>query len=587
MILLPVTGFLRLLLPVTFRMLVLTDEGGDYMATKWWQEAIIYQIYPKSFKDSNNDSVGDIPGITSQLDYIKSIGVNTLWLNPIFISPQVDNGYDISNYYAIDPLFGTEDQLSEFIEEAHKRQLKIVFDLVLNHTSTQHPWFYEASKSPDNIYRDYYIWEKGRGTLPPNNWASFFGGSVWEKDKQSDDYYFHLFDKEMPDLNWQNPEVRHAMLDIAKYWLTKGIDGFRFDAFIHLEKADFSLQVPDIPEGQVAIAEEYYANLPKVRDYLSAFIGELRAIKPDLFILGEAASANESLARQYTDPANHQCDTVVSFRYFPEEFSEINDQLPEGLQQKRLAVKEFKATMASWQAQLNGERFPTLYWNNHDMPRLVSRFGDDQKFRDESAKMLATLMYLQRGLPIILYGEELGMKNVVIDDVDVFQDPAAKDYFNEMLAKGMAQQDALAVIASVNKEASRGAMQWNAEAYAGFSEVEPWSDVNIEAVYNVADQEALSESVLHYYQALLALKQQPLFGEAAFELLETGDDTYVYQRELADQLALVACNLSKKPVIIEVPDELTGGQVVLHGTPYILTKNQLELPPYGAVVIIN
>ncbi len=578
---------MRLLLLVTFRMLVMTYEGGDYMATKWWQEAIIYQIYPKSFKDSNNDSVGDIPGITSQLDYIKSIGVNTLWLNPIFISPQVDNGYDISNYYAIDPLFGTEDELTEFIGEAHKRELKIIFDLVLNHTSTQHPWFYEASKSPDNIYRDYYIWEKGRGELPPNNWASFFGGSVWEKDKESDDYYFHLFDKEMPDLNWENPEVRHAMLDIAKYWLSKGIDGFRLDAFIHLDKADFSLQVPNIPEGQVAIAEEYYANLPKVKEYLSYFISELRAIKPDLFILGEAASANEVLAKEYTDPENNQCDTVVSFRYFPEELAKPDRRLPLALQQKQLAVKDFKATMLSWQARLNEERYPTLYWNNHDMPRLVSRFGDVTAYRDASAKMLATLMYLQRGLPIILYGEELGMKNVVIDDIEVFQDPGAKDYFNEMLAEGVTKEEALEIIASVNKEASRGAMQWNTEGYAGFSEVEPWSDVNVEEIYNVASQLETADSILRYYQRLMKLKQQPLFNQAEFRLLETTDDTYVYQRKLADKSGLIACNLSQETVVIDLPKSMAGGQVLLNSTLYVLTENQLELPAYGAVVIIN
>lgn len=558
------------------------------MTEKWWQEAIIYQVYPKSFMDSNNDSVGDIPGITSRLDYIKELGVNTLWLNPIFISPQIDNGYDISNYYAIDPLFGTEEELATFIEEAHKRELKIIFDLVLNHTSTQHPWFLEAARGPENIYRDYYLWQKGQSDgAPPNNWGSFFGGSVWEKDKQSDEYYFHLFDKEMPDLNWQNPEVRHAMLDIAKYWLTKGIDGFRLDAFIHLDKADFTLQVPDVALGEVAIAEDYYANLPKVSEYLASFIRELRQLKPDLFILGEAASATEELARQYTDPDNSQCDTVVSFRYFPEKKTKSDSRLPADLQQKQLDISAFKDTMASWQGRLNGERYPTLYWNNHDMPRLVSRFGDDQKYRDESAKMLATLMYLQRGVPIILYGEELAMKNVVIDDISVFQDPGAEKHYQDMLANGLSKAEALKAIASVNKEASRGAMQWDNGQYAGFSTVEPWCDVNVEATYNVLAEQANPTSVLHYYQQLLKIKQSSLFSQGEFDLLETDDQSYVYLRKQGNQVGVVATNLQAEPVVITIPEEVIEGEVLLQSSTYQLIGNQLTLPAYGAVVIKN
>ena len=557
------------------------------MSSNWWQEAIVYQIYPKSFKDSNHDGIGDIKGIIDELDYIKNLGVNTLWLNPIFISPQIDNGYDISNYYAIDPIFGTEEELELFIKEAHKRELKVVFDFVLNHTSKQHPWFQEALKGPENIYRDYYIWEKPKEDNGlPNNWASFFGGSVWEMDDKSGEYYFHLFDKEMPDLNWENVEVRHAMLHIAKYWLSKGIDGYRLDAFIHMAKADLSLNVPDTPEGEFAIAEEYYANLPKVQEYLAEFIGELRKIKPDIFILGEAASATCELAKEYTDSNRNQCDTVVSFRYFPERVVEKNDKVPESLLTKEVDVSAFKETMAEWQEALAGERYPTLYWNNHDMPRLVSRFGNDDTYRDESAKMLATVMYLMRGLPVLLYGEEIGMKNLVSHDVSDFQAPEAVSYYKDMLAKGISSKEALARLSSVNKEASRGGMQWTEEANAGFSTVSPWSGVNEEQLYNVREQSQDKESILSYYQALLRLKKESLFSEGAFELLPTSDTSIVYRRFTEAKEALVIANMTGKNCSIEVDVSLKEYEIVLSN----LTSNSdnlKELPPYGVIVLIK
>lgn len=557
------------------------------MSSSWWQEAIVYQIYPKSFKDSNHDGIGDIKGIIDELDYIKNLGVNTLWLNPIFISPQIDNGYDISNYYAIDPIFGTEEELELFIKEAHKRELKVVFDFVLNHTSKQHPWFQEALKGPENIYRDYYIWERPKvDNGLPNNWASFFGGSVWEMDDKSGEYYFHLFDKEMPDLNWENVEVRHAMLHIAKYWLSKGIDGYRLDAFIHMAKADLSLNVPDTPEGEPAIAEEYYANLPKVQEYLAEFIGELRKIKPDIFILGEAASATSELAKEYTDTNRNQCDTVVSFRYFPERVVEKNDKVPESLLTKELDVSAFKGTMAEWQEALAGERYPTLYWNNHDMPRLVSRFGNDDTYRDESAKMLATVMYLMRGLPVLLYGEEIGMKNLVSHDVSDFQAPEAVSYYKDMLAKGINSKEALARLSSVNKEASRGGMQWTKEANAGFSTVSPWSGVNEEQLYNVREQSQDKESILSYYQALLRLKKESLFSEGAFELLPTSDASIVYRRFTEAKEALVIANMTGKNCSIEVDVSLKEYEIVLSN----LTSNSdnlKELQPYGVIVLIK
>lgn len=557
------------------------------MTNHWWQESIVYQIYPKSFQDTANNGIGDLQGITQQLDYIQSLGVNTLWLNPIFISPQVDNGYDISNYYAIDPLFGRDQDFTELINEAHHRGMKVLLDLVLNHTSNQHPWFLEASKSRDNIYRDYYLWEKPgeKGELP-NNWGSFFGGSVWEKDTNSDEYYFHLFDKKMPDLNWENVEVRNAMLDIAKYWVNKGVDGFRLDAFIHMAKADFSQQVPGVPVGEVALAEEYYANLPKVQTYLGEFLGQLRELKADLFFLGEAASATEELAVAYTDLVNQQCETVVSFKYFPEKQVAEDPRLPERLQPVALDVKAFKEGMVSWQSHLSEERYPTLYWNNHDMPRLVSRFGDDQVYRTESSQMLATLMYLQRGIPIILYGEEIGMKNLTINDVASFHDPAAKADYQNMLAQGVTASEALAKLASINKEASRGVMQWNDQAYSGFSKTKPWSGVNQESRYNVAEQTADPKSVLNYYKKLLKLKKEPLFSQGTFDLLPSSDETYVYRRQLDEEVALVITNLTKSSQVVELPVVLSDYDRLLSNYQGELPlESTIKLPAYGSLVI--
>lgn len=533
------------------------------MENNWWEQAICYQIYPKSFKDSNNDGIGDLRGIIDSLDYIKALGVNTLWLNPIFISPQVDNGYDISNYYAIDEIFGDLEDVEQLISEAHKRELKVIFDFVLNHTSNEHPWFQEAMKGPQNIYRDYYLWEDAKldGT-PPNNWESFFGGSVWEKDPKSEQYYFHLFDKLMPDLNWHNPEVKKSMIDIAKFWLSKGIDGFRLDAFIHMAKDDFSLNVAGIPEGEIAIAEKYYANLPEVKTFLSEFVSEVKKIKPDAFILGEAASATPSLAEEYIK--EDLCSTVISFDHFSEKILDDNSKLPKGLEAKSIDAKTMKSRLVDWQTSLEKSKFPTLYWNNHDMPRMVSRFGDDKKYREKSIKALATGMYLLRGIPVILYGEEIGMKNLEITDIHTFQSPKAVDQHIDLLENGYSKEESLAIIASVNKEASRGVMQWDNTEFAGFSTQKSWIGENIEPVFNVASEKENPNSVLHFYQNLLKLKKEELFSYGDIEFLESDETLLVYKRVFGEEEAVVISNLTNREV--ETPkclNELTNWQVLI------------------------
>lgn len=479
---------------------------------KWWKNAVVYQIYPKSFQDTNDDGIGDLKGILKRMDYIRSIGVNMIWLNPVFDSPQIDNGYDVANYYAIDDSFGTMADMEKLIEEAHKRGIKVMMDFVLNHTSDQHPWFQEALKGPDNLYRDYYIWHEAvKERSVPNNWGSFFGGSVWEKEPNSDSFYFHLFAKEMPDLNWENPEVRLAMADCAEFWLDKGIDALRLDAFIHVDKeADF----PDVStanKNEIVLAENYYANLPKVIDYMKEFSQRIRKDYPNVFLVGEAASASIDLAKQYTDPINAVCDSVITFRYFPETEQLKDERLPLNMQHGKLDLKKFKQIMAEWQKELAPIGGPVLYWNNHDMARAVSRFGDDEQHRDNSSKMLATLMYLQKGIPFLLNGEEIGMKNLTIETIENFSLPGADLFYQIALDLGHSKEFALEHLNARSKDVSRGIMQWDNSNFAGFSARAPWSGVNREEKYNVLDQEADVNSILNYYRMVLELKQEPVF----------------------------------------------------------------------------
>ncbi|SFH53671.1 alpha-glucosidase [Pisciglobus halotolerans] len=557
------------------------------MTDKWWNQGVIYQVYPSSFQDTNGDGVGDLRGVTKRLDHIQALGATIIWLNPIFASPKVDNGYDISDYYQIDPVFGTMADVEELIEETHKRGLKVIFDLVLNHTSDQHPWFQEAIKGKDNPYRDYYIWEdqSPEGHLP-NNWASFFGGSVWEKEPYGDQYYFHLFAKEMPDLNWKNPQVMEEMTKISHFWLEKGIDGFRLDAFIHLAKEE---GFPDVEaaEGEVALAEEFYSNLENVTDYINGLGQKLREDYPDIFIVGEAASADIELAKKYTDPENGGCDAVITFRFFTMDETLKDPRLPLEFQSSKLDIKAFKETMKEWQENLADIGGPTLYWNNHDMPRMVSRFGDEKKYRSNSSKMLATLMYLQKGMPILLNGEEIGMKNLQSDSLDAFTLTNERQYIERALNFGYADSFLLQELSSNTKSASRGVMQWDDSPFAGFSTVEPWSGVNEEANYTVATQESDEDSIFSYYKLLLRYKKTPLFTKGDFKLLETNDNLYCYERTLGNLTALVCCSFSsEEETFWETKLNKWDYQLLLNNNNNMIEGDMIRLSPYGAVVLV-
>lgn len=546
----------------------------------WYDHAIIYQIYPKSFQDSNDDGIGDLNGIRKRIPYLKNLGINAVWLNPVFVSPQVDNGYDVSNYFAIDPHMGTMEDMEALIKEMHAAGIHVIMDFVLNHTSDQHPWFQDAIKNPDSIYRDYYIFA-GKNNKRPNNWGSFFGGSVWEKDPAgTGQFYFHLFDKRMPDLNWKNPEVRHAMLEVAEYWLAKGIDGLRLDAFIHIGKADLRQNYPTVDNNDKPIvAEPFFANRPQVQTWMRPFCEQIKQDYPNALLLGEAASANVNLAVDYTLKRNHLMDSVITFRYFTDDDSNVDPSFSAQYQPKNFDFTAFKQNQAIWQQTLSGISKPTLYWNNHDMARLATRIAHSKT----QAESLAMLMYLQRGIPVIYYGEELGLKNLHFDKVSEFRDQTVEPWIKDAEKAGKTEDEALAMVSDTHKLPARGPMPWNNEENHGFSTHEPWVIGKEQSNANVADELTDEHSVLNFYRKMLELKQTNLFTDGNYYLLSTDHNSYVYQRDLEDKSAIVAVSLNDEEQTITIPagyktEKLAAGE-------YRLDEQKLTLMPYSGVVL--
>lgn len=544
----------------------------------WYDHAIIYQIYPKSFQDSNDDGIGDLNGIRKRIPYLQNLGVNVVWLNPVFVSPQVDNGYDVSNYFAIDSHMGTMEDMENLIKDLHKAGIHIIMDFVLNHTSDQHPWFQDAIKNPDSLYRDYYIFA-GHDNKQPNNWGSFFGGSVWEPDPAgTGQSYFHLFDKRMPDLNWKNPEVRHAMLEIAEFWLKKGIDGLRLDAFIHIGKADLRQNYPAMDDKPV-IAEPFFANLPQVQEWMRPFCEQIKEDYPDALLLGEAASASVNLAVDYTNKRNHLMDCVITFRYFTEDDSKIDKSYSAQYQPKELDLTAFKQNQVVWQQTLADISQPTLYWNNHDMARLATRIAKTST----QAKSLAMLMYLQRGIPIIYYGEELGLKNLHFTSVDQFEDQTVAPWIKEAQKAGISRDAAFAMVSDTHKLPARGPMPWNDTENNGFTSAKPWLNGISQDDVTVANEVNSDNSMFTFYKNMLNLKKEKLFQDGTYYMISTGKDSYVYQRDLGNESAIVAVSLSNKKISIDLPEEYI--KELLKAGEYQLTNGKLTLMPYAGVVL--
>lgn len=496
--------------------------------TPWWKKAVIYQIYPKSFQDSNGDGIGDIPGIISRLEYLEKLGIDAIWLSPVYLSPGIDNGYDISDYQKIDPQYGTMKDMDNLIKEAKKHHIRIVMDLVVNHTSDQHPWFVEAKKSQDNPYRDFYIWRDPVDGHEPNDLKSAFSGSAWKFDEKTGQYYLHFFADQQPDLNWKNPELRNKVYDMMNYWIDKGISGFRMDV-IELIGKD-----PD---------QKIRENGPMLHPYLKE-MNEHTFANKDMMTVGETWNATPKIAEEYSDPARHELSMVFQFE---------NQALDQELGKEKWDVKpldlgELKKVLIKWQTEIDfNHAWNSLFWENHDIPRVISRWGNDQEYRVQCAKMFAIILHLMRGTPYIYNGEEIGMTNCPVKSIDEVEDIESINMYHERLEQGYKRADLINSINVKGRDNARRPMQWSNEENAGFTSGNPWLKVNPNyQKINVKAALADLDSIFYTYQKLIKLRHEnPVVVDGDFELVEnTGDSVLAFWRKLGSEKWLIVANLS-------------------------------------------
>lgn len=493
---------------------------------KWWQSSVVYQIYPRSFQDSNGDGIGDIAGITSRLEYLEKLGIDVIWLSPVYKSPNDDNGYDISDYEAILPEFGTMADMDELIREAKQRGIQIIMDLVVNHTSDEHPWFKEAKKSKTNPYRDYYIWRDPVNGGPPNDLQSIFSGSAWEFDKETNQYYFHLFSKRQPDLNWENPAVQEEVWKLMNFWLAKGIGGFRMDVI------DLIGKIPD---------KGITGNGPKLHEYLKKMHKETFG-KYDVLTVGETWGATPEIAKLYSNPDREELSMVFQFEHIS------LDELP-GKSKWDLQPLDFiqlKAILSKWQTALGDEGWNSLFWNNHDLPRIISRWGNDSpKYRVKSGKMLATILHLMKGTPYIYQGEEIGMVNTPVSSIEELDDIESLNMYRERLAAGYDKADILASINKKGRDNARRPMQWSNHEHGGFTTGTPWLELSPRyPEINVENELADSESLFYHYQRLIQLrKNNPLVVWGTYqEFVPNDTQLFVYERSYENETWLIVAN---------------------------------------------
>ncbi|MBR2422242.1 MAG: alpha-glucosidase [Oscillospiraceae bacterium] len=513
----------------------------------WWKNAVFYQIYPKSFQDTNGDGVGDLPGIISRLDYLQTLGIDGIWLSPVCQSPQVDNGYDISDYRAIDPSVGTMEDMELLIREAKKRGISIILDLVPNHSSDQHFWFLEAKKSRDNPYHDYYIWRDGDGSCPPNEMRATFGGPAWTYVPELGQYYFHQFAPQQPDLNWENPKVRQEIYDIMRYWVDKGIEGFRLDVVDQIGKD---------PELQVT------GNGPRLHEYLRE-MSEKAFLEEGLVVVGEAWGADVERAKLYSAPDRSEMSMVFQFQHI------CLDQEGEKWDYRPLYLPQLKQCLCNWQQGLHGEGWNSLFFNNHDLPRIVSRWGDDGQYRVESAKMLATMLHGMQGTPYVFQGEELGMTNIKLD-ITQYVDVEILNLYRERTAAGYSHESVMNSIYARGRDNARTPMQWSAGPNAGFTTGTPWLPVNenhsfINAEASLADP----NSTFCYYQKLIALrKEYDIFRDGWFQLIDPeNENVFAYTRDTDNAHMLVVCNFSAEPQDWKLPWNYHGAKKLIGNYP--------------------
>lgn len=551
------------------------------MEKAWWKEAVVYQIYPRSFMDSNGDGIGDINGITSRLDYLKELGVDVLWLSPVYQSPNDDNGYDISDYQAIMEEFGTMEDFDRMLEGIHARGMKLVMDLVVNHTSDEHPWFVESRKSKDNPYRDYYIWREGKDGKEPNNWGSCFSGSAWEYDKMTDMYYLHLFSKKQPDLNWDNPKVRDEVFQRMNWWCEKGIDGFRMDVISLISKK------PGLPDGYQAPGALYgdsgCANGPHVHEYLQEMNQKVLS-HYDLMTVGECAGVTIEEAKKYANADGRELSMVFQFEHV-----EANGPMGKWTDE-RVQLKDFKTTMSKWQTELEGKAWNSLFLGNHDQARSVSRFGNDApEYRAVSAKMLVTCLHMMQGTPYVYQGEELGMTNCPFPTLEDLRDIESINAFHELTEAGKVNpEDMMRYIRLRGRDNARTPMQWDDSANAGFTTGTPWIMVNPNYTeINAKTEMEDPDSVFRYYQKIIGLrKKEKVMVYGTYQLLDPDNEKlYVYTRTLDNEKLLVICNFTEEEEIYSVPEEFSEGEVLISNYHRETVEKEILLKPYEALVL--
>ena len=538
------------------------------MERQWWHSSVVYQIYPRSFKDSNGDGIGDINGIREKLDYLKELGIDVIWLSPVYKSPNDDNGYDISDYYDIMDEFGTMEDMDNLLKEANERGIKILMDLVVNHTSDEHKWFIEAKKSKDNEYRDYYIWRDSVDGNEPNDLGSTFSGSAWQYDETTGQYYLHLFSKKQPDLNWENGKVRNEVYKMMNFWVDKGIGGFRMDVI------DLIGKVPD---------EMITGNGPKLHEYLQE-MNKAALEGKDLLTVGETWGATPDVAKLYSNPERKELSMVFQFEHIG------LDQI-EGKEKwdvKSLELLDLKKVLSKWQTELEGQGWNSLFWNNHDLPRIVSRWGNDKEYRIESAKMLATLLHGMKGTPYIYQGEELGMTNVRFDDINDYNDIESLNMYKDRLSKGYSHNEIMESIYAKGRDNARTPMQWDDSENAGFTTGTPWLAVNknydkINAKQCLQDE----NSIFNHYKKLIDIRKNNdtiIYGDYKL-LCEDDENIFAYVRELNGDKNLVVCNFYDKDVEFKFEGDFNYSKVLLsnyNDSSKMIEK--LKLRPYEAVM---
>ncbi|MED3624739.1 glycoside hydrolase family 13 protein [Neobacillus thermocopriae] len=549
------------------------------MNKKWWKECVAYQVYPRSFMDSNGDGIGDLKGIMSKLDYLKDLGIDVIWICPMYKSPNDDNGYDISDYQAIMDEFGTMEDFDELLKEVHKRGMKLILDLVINHTSDEHPWFIESRSSKDNPKRDWYIWRDGKNGREPNNWESIFSGSAWEYDELTDQYYMHLFSKKQPDLNWENKEVRHALYEMVNWWLDKGIDGFRVDAISHIKKEPGLKDMPNPKKLKYVPCFDKMMNVDGIHDFLKELKDETFA-KYDIMTVGEANGVSindEEDIEQWVGEKDGKFNMIFQFEHL---------KLWDAEKKKELDIVELKKVLSRWQKGLEGKGWNALFIENHDKARVVSTWGNDQEYWRESATAFAAMYFLMQGTPFIYQGQEIGMTNVKFDSIDEYNDVSAKNMYRMKREQGVPHEEIMEIIWASGRDNARTPMQWSDSENAGFTKGTPWLKVNPNyKKINVETQQKDPNSILNFYKKMIRLKKEnEVFTYGTYDLLlEDDPQIYAYNRTLDNEKMIVLSNLSSRSAITVIDGySFKFDQLLLNNYP--VTKhaplNEITLKPY-------